>query len=135
MSAEPRSRRVLVVEDDAIYRQLLLLALSTEGYEARGAENGAAALRSIESSPPDAVILDLLMPVLDGLGFLRALKEDLKVSLPILVLTCLDERAAAVDALVAGASDVLTKPAPLKEILSRLAAVEMAARREAAVQT
>jgi len=130
MIVEPHGRKVLIVEDDAVYRQLLILALSMEGYEARGAENGAVALRAIEADRPDAVVLDLVMPVLDGLGFLRSLKDDLQVAVPVLVLTCLDQRGAAVDALIAGAGDVLTKPAPLKEIVSRLAAVETAARSE-----
>jgi DNA-binding response OmpR family regulator len=110
----------LVVEDDAVYRELLVMALESEGYRAIGAADGAKALELVKASIPDVIILDLLMPVMDGLSFLRALKEGMGISIPTLVHTGLDARACLVDALVAGASEVLAKPAALDEILKRI---------------
>jgi CheY-like chemotaxis protein len=117
------ARTVLVVDDDPVYRELLLLALASEGYSAIGVEDGAKALEAVKESPPDAIILDLIMPVMDGLSFLKALKEDGSPPIPILVHTSLEERGCAVDALVAGATDVLTKPASLEEIVKRIEAM------------
>lgn len=117
---EASPRTALIVEDDAVYRELLVMALESEGYRAIGAEDGAKALELIKSSTPDVIILDLLMPVMDGLSFLRALKEAGGAPIPTLVHTALEARSCVVDALVAGAGDVLAKPAPLEEILKRI---------------
>jgi two-component system response regulator MprA len=114
---------VLVVDDDPVFRELLVLAFRTRGVEARGAANGAAALQAIGQARPDAVVLDLLMPVMDGLSFLRALKDREQSPVPVVVLTCLEERSHVVDALVAGASEVLTKPVALDELLAKVEAL------------
>jgi DNA-binding response OmpR family regulator len=117
---EAPARTVLVIEDDPVYRELLVMALESEGYHAVGAQDGARALEVLRSSTPDVIILDLLMPVMDGLSFLKTLKEGGGETIPILVHTGLEERSSAVDALVAGASDVLSKPATLEEIVKKL---------------
>lgn len=117
---ESRGRTILVVEDDAVYRDLLALGLGCEGYDIVTAENGARALNLVQESRPDAILLDLLMPVMDGLSFLRTIKEECSVPIPTLVLTCLEERSYAIEALVAGATDVLTKPVDLDDLLRRI---------------
>lgn len=109
-----------MVEDDAVYRDLLALGLGCEGYDVVTAENGAHALSIVQESKPDAILLDLLMPVMDGLSFLRTVKEEGGAAIPTLVLTCLEERSYAVEALVAGAADVLTKPVDLDDLLRRI---------------
>lgn len=112
-----------MVEDDAVYRDLLALGLGCEGYDVVTAENGAHALSIVQESKPDAILLDLLMPVMDGLSFLRTIKEEGSAPIPTLVLTCLEERSYAVEALVAGAADVLTKPVDLDDLLRRIEAL------------
>jgi len=114
--------KVLIVEDDPVYRELLGLALSSAGHETTLAEHGAKALESVKGSLPDVILLDILMPVMDGMRFLRELREGAKLSTPVVVLTCLDSRSFAVQALVEGATDVLTKPVDIEVLLEKLAA-------------
>ena len=111
---------VLVIEDDDSYRELLVSALTLYGYAADAAENGAKAKRLCAGSPPDLIIVDLRMPIMDGLRFLRWLRTESKSETPVIVLTCLDNKAASVEALVAGANDVLIKPVDLDTLLGRV---------------
>jgi two-component system response regulator MprA len=111
---------VLVVEDDPIFRELLELALTSEGLRIASAENGERATRLLGSSSFDAIVLDLLMPVMDGLSFLRWLREERRSAMPVLVLTCLDQKKLAVEARVAGATDILVKPVALTKLVSRI---------------
>ena len=113
-------KRVLVIEDDQAFRELLVFGLSAAGYEVYVAENGARAVEIIGGADPDLVLLDLLMPVMDGLRFLRWLKDDSGITVPTLVVTCLDEKSSIIDALVAGASDVLIKPVTLDDLLDKM---------------
>lgn len=113
-------KSVLVVEDDAIYRELLVTALRSVGYQVRSAENGVNGLSRIREARPDVILLDMLMPAMDGLAFLRELNETLKLRLPTIVLTCMDSRSVVVDALVAGAREVLTKPVCLDVLLQKV---------------
>lgn len=119
----PRRSGVLVVEDDPVYRELLQMALGFEGFRVRLAENGARAIEELESGASevvDAIVLDLLMPVMDGLRFLRWLRDDAKSDLPVLVVTSVDSRALSVETRVAGATEVLVKPVALEKLLARL---------------
>lgn len=112
--------RVFVVEDDTVYRELLVFALSSEGYVVYVAENGARAVELFDSVQPDIVLLDMLMPVMDGLRFLEWLRNEAESTVPTLVLTCLDDKAFIVDALVAGANDVLLKPISLEALVGKI---------------
>ena len=114
---------VMIVEDDEIYRDLLVLGLNSEGYETIAAENGAAAIDLLGKKVPDVLLVDMLMPVMDGLRFLHWLKDDAKLSIPALVLSCLDGRSFVVDALIAGASDVLIKPVTLETLVDKISAL------------
>ena len=116
-------KKVMIVEDDQVYRDLLVLGLNCEGYETIAAENGAVASQLLEQSDPDLILVDMLMPVMDGIRFLHWLKDEAKSTIPALVLTCLDGRSFVVDALVAGASDVLIKPVTLETLVNKISAL------------
>jgi CheY-like chemotaxis protein len=105
---------ILVVDDDPAILSTVAEILELEGYPVATAENGAAALEAIEAEPPALVLLDMRMPVLDGWGFARALRErDLKV--PILVMTA--AQSAQDWAAEIGADGYLAKPFELPELL------------------
>lgn len=120
MAGPEKPRRVLIVDDDEVLRQVLAIGLEDAGYETLQAENGARAIPVIAESRPDVLLVDMLMPVMDGLELLRWVKEKAKLEVPSLVVTCLDARSVLVDCLVAGAADVLTKPFPLEVLLRKL---------------
>lgn len=105
-----RDKKILVVDDDPAYRELLAFALEGAGYEVLLAENGAKGLNLAAREKPDAILVDLIMPVMDGIRFLKALRNDVGSRAPAIVVTCDARRSSAIDATVAGATDVLLKP-------------------------
>jgi two-component system, OmpR family, response regulator MprA len=111
--------RVLVVDDDRAVRESLRRSLEFNGYAVSMAEDGAQALASIAQTPPDVLVLDVMMPRLDGIETTRALRSAGN-DLPILVLTARDSVGDRVEGLDAGADDYLTKPFALEELLARL---------------
>ncbi len=113
---------VLVVDDDPAVRASLERSLAFEGYVVRTAGDGVEALDAIAASRPDAVVLDLQMPRLDGLEVCRRLRADGN-DLPILMLTARDMTRDRVTGLDAGADDYLPKPFALEELLARLRSV------------
>ncbi|MBV6700364.1 response regulator transcription factor [Kitasatospora aureofaciens] len=115
-------QKVLVVDDDPEVRAAVEDGLAVEGYEVRGAADGLAALSEVAGWQPDAMVLDLLMPVLDGLAVCRRLRA-LGDRIPILVLTARDSVSDRVDGLDAGADDYLVKPFALDELTARLRAL------------
>ncbi len=116
------SPRVLVVDDDRAVRESLRRSLEFNGYAVTLAGDGAEALASIAGHPPDALVIDVMMPRLDGLETTRALRSAGN-DLPILVLTARDSIGDRVEGLDAGADDYLTKPFALEELLARLRAL------------
>ena len=114
---------IMVVDDDPMYVDLVTYGLERAGYETVAARNGADAAAVIENKRPDAILVDLLMPVMDGMKFLNWLREKAKLEIPTLMLTSLDDRALVVDALVAGAADVVLKPVSLETLLEKLSAM------------
>ncbi len=112
---------ILVVEDDRRIRDLLRRGLAFEGYEVITAEDGETALRAIRDKLPDAVILDLMLPGIDGLEVCRRLRSV--SNLPILVLTARDTVPDRVTGLDAGADDYMVKPFAFDELLARLRAL------------
>ena len=114
--------RILVVDDEPAVRESLDRALRLEGYEIELAGNGEQALRAIGDRPPDAVVLDVMMPVLDGLATSRAIRTA-GMRLPILMLTARDAVENRVEGLDAGADDYVTKPFALEELLARVRAL------------
>ena len=123
--------RVLVVDDDEKITGFLRRALAYEGYQVEVADAGAAALAHALKLPPDLVVLDVMMPGLDGLEVCRRLRAGGDV--PVLMLTARDGVGDRVQGLDAGADDYLAKPFALEELLARLRA--LLRRREAAAPT
>ncbi|MBN1442319.1 MAG: response regulator [Planctomycetes bacterium] len=119
MSLE-RKPQILVVDDDAVYRELLEMALEGRGYEILLAQDGSAACAILEREDPDLILLDMLMPRLDGIRFLEWLRQEARRDIPVLVNTCLDQREATVNALVAGATEVVVKPVSLPLLFQKL---------------
>ncbi|MET9020937.1 response regulator transcription factor [Actinopolymorpha sp. NPDC004070] len=114
--------RILVVDDDQGVRDSLRRSLVFNGYDVDLAENGEQALRRVAASSPDAVVLDVMMPRLDGIATCRALRATGN-DVPVLVLTARDAVADRVAGLDAGADDYLSKPFALEELLARLRAL------------
>ncbi len=114
--------RVLVAEDDRATRESISRALQLEGYGVRAVPDGPTALEAIEAVAPDAVILDVMMPGLDGLAVCRCLRA-LDNRTPILILTARSEVADRIAGLDAGADDYLAKPFVLDELFARLRAL------------
>lgn len=117
-----RMAYLLIVEDDELLRDGLCAQCARAGYAVHSASDGAAAQALLESVRFDAVILDLGLPVLDGLSLLRWIRQRL-AALPVLVLTARDGVEDRVDGLNAGADDYLTKPFDMAELLARLQAM------------
>jgi two-component system response regulator MprA len=114
--------RVLVVDDDRGLRDVLRRALTMSGYEVRLAENGAEALGEVTSGVPDAMVLDIGLPDIDGLEVTRQLRREGN-RLPVLMLTARDAVADRIDGLDAGADDYLVKPFDVDELKARLRAL------------
>ncbi|MFI6350079.1 response regulator transcription factor [Streptomyces sp. NPDC050560] len=111
--------RVLVVDDEAPLADLLSLALGYEGWEVRAAPDGAGALRTARAWRPDAVLLDVMLPDMDGLTVLGRLRADLP-GIPVLFLTARDAVEDRIAGLTAGGDDYVTKPFSLAEVVARL---------------
>ena len=116
------TNRVLVADDDRAVRESLVRALNLEGYVVSAASDGAKALEMIGVEQPDALVLDVMMPMIDGLTVCRVLRSE-KNRLPILMLTARTETSDRVLGLDAGADDYLPKPFALEELLARLRAL------------
>jgi two-component system response regulator MprA len=127
--ASASARHVLVVDDDRAVRESLRRSLEFNGYDVSLAGDGAEALASIGRTTPDALVIDVMMPRLDGIETTRALRAAGN-DLPILVLTALDSVGDRVEGLDAGADDYLTKPFALEELLARLRAMLRRSRAE-----
>ncbi|GAA2170851.1 response regulator transcription factor [Actinomadura napierensis] len=114
--------RILIVDDEPAVRESLSSSLEFEGYRVAEAADGAAALQSVEAERPDLVVLDVLMPRMDGLTTCRRLRA-LGATMPVLMLTARDMVGDRVTGLDAGADDYLAKPFELDELLARVRAL------------
>ena len=131
--------RVLVVEDDITLRETVAYSLGKEGYEVLSAEDGYAALETARREQPDLLLLDVMLPGLDGFEVCRILRKE--TSVPILMLTARSDEVDRVVGLEMGADDYLTKPFSMRELMARVKALlrrvqltreEIAARQEPA---
>src|SRR5437764_728768 len=119
--------RLLVVDDDRALREVLRRALTLAGYEVRLTDSGAGALSEAVSSVPDAVVLDVGLPDIDGLEVCRLLRREGN-RVPVLMLTARDAVSDRIDGLDAGADDYLVKPFDIDELKARLRALLRRAR-------
>ncbi|MBI5587359.1 MAG: response regulator transcription factor [Deltaproteobacteria bacterium] len=123
--------RILIVEDEKRLANILKKGLEEEGYAVDVAYNGEDGLFMAEQEPSDVVILDIMLPVIDGLTVLRSIRK-LGIKTPVLMLTALDTVTDKVSGLDSGADDYLTKPFLFEELLARIRAL---LRRDSAVKT
>lgn len=113
------SVRVLVVDDEQSITELLSMALRYEGWQIRSAADGQGALRAAREFRPDAVVLDMMLPDMDGLTVLGRLRRELP-DVPVLFLTAKDAVEDRIAGLTAGGDDYVTKPFSLEEVVARL---------------
>src|SRR5690348_6650575 len=114
--------RILIVDDEPAVREALAGSLEFEGYQVGEAADGVMALEQVDRRPPDLVVLDVLMPRLDGLTTCRRLRAR-GATMPVLMLTARDMVGDRVTGLDAGADDYLAKPFELDELLARIRAL------------
>ncbi len=118
MAASDKKVRILCVEDDPQMRTFLLAQFKARGFQAQAVRDGAQAIDLAAIFQPELVLLDLALPTLDGLTFLRRLREW--SSAPVIILSAHDEEPVKIKALDLGADDYLTKPFSLNELLARV---------------
>ncbi len=114
------STRILVVEDEPALQETLAYNLQKEGYEVEVAGDGAAGLAAARSHPPDLILLDIMLPGLDGFEVCRRLRQEMNT--PVLMLTAREDEIDRVVGLEVGADDYLTKPFSMRELLARVKA-------------
>jgi two-component system, OmpR family, alkaline phosphatase synthesis response regulator PhoP len=116
--------KILLVEDEEEIRELVAYNLVKQGYRVISAETGEEGLRLVRSEPPDLIVLDLMLPGVDGLEVCRTLKRDPETeSIPLVMLTAKGEEADIVTGLELGADDYLTKPFSPRVLTARIRAV------------
>ena len=115
------AKSILIVEDDNNIADLLRLYLEKEGYQATIAVDGTQGIDLYRKLRPDLVLLDVMMPGVDGWGVLRAIRQDSQT--PVIMLTAKGETTDKVSGLKQGADDYITKPFEMKEVLARIEAV------------
>ena len=116
------SQHLLMIEDDARLAQMVGEYLGQSGFEVSHAGDGHSGLSAVQSAPPDLVILDLMLPDMDGLDVLKSLREW--SSVPVLILSVRDQESVKVAALENGADDYVTKPFSTAELIARLAVIQ-----------
>jgi len=116
-------RRILIADDDGTTRTMLRSLLESHGFRVEEARDGVEALAQIAKSPPDLLLVDLMMPNLDGYGVIRALRKDPGLRLPIIMLTCNAEEKNQEEAINLGADDYIMKPFRHPAFLARISAV------------
>jgi len=114
-------KKVLVVEDEMAILEILKFNLQQEGYETLSAMDGAEGLALARSADPDLILLDVMLPGMNGFDVCAALRQD-GFSVPILMLTAREEEADKVFGLEAGADDYITKPFSMRELMARVKA-------------
>ena len=114
-------KKILMVEDEANIRELLRLYLEREGYTVLEAENGVEGIKKWKSDKPDMLLLDVMMPVMDGWEVCREIRAESDV--PIIMLTAKGETADRVSGLEMGADDYIVKPLEMPEVIARVRAV------------
>ena len=115
------AKKVLIVEDDSNIAELLNLYLEKEGFEPLVAKDGGKGVEQFRAFQPDLVLLDIMLPVMDGWSVLKKIRESSKV--PVIMLTAKGETSDKVSGLEMGADDYIVKPFSIRELLARIEAV------------
>ncbi len=115
------AQKILVIEDEKNISDLLELYLEKEGYETMAAADGVKGIEAFRSFHPDLVLLDIMLPIMDGWSVLKKIREDGKT--PVIMLTAKGELADKIQGLEGGADDYVTKPFETKEVVARIHAV------------
>ena len=113
-------KKILVVEDERTIADILVFNLEREGYEAVSAGDGPKGLKMALEGEPDLILLDVMLPEMDGFEVLRQVREKSRV--PVIMLTAREEETDKVDALEMGADDYITKPFSMRELMARVKA-------------
>ena len=113
--------KILVVDDDVDTLKLVGLILQRQGYEVHVANSGSQAIASLESITPDLILLDIMMPEMDGFQFLSQFRKE--STTPVIIITAKDEETDAVLGLELGADDFIVKPFRMRELVARIRAV------------
>ena len=114
--------KIFCVEDDANIRELVLYTLSATGFEAKGFESGTELFEGIKEELPDLVLLDIMLPGMDGMEILEILKKEYS-DLPVIMVTAKSDQIDKIKGLDNGADDYITKPFDIMELVSRVKAV------------
>ena len=118
--AEPQTK-ILVVDDEPKNRKLLEALLTPRGYRVLMAENGQEALESVQTQQPDLILLDVMMPIMDGFEVCQILKDNAETRLiPVVIMTALGQTEDRIKGIEAGADDFLTKPVNRDELMARI---------------
>ena len=115
------TRKIVLAEDEPQIARLIEFKLKKEGYDVTWRENGEEALKAIKADKPDLILLDIMMPVMDGYEVLRRLKEDENLTdIPVIMLTARAQEKDVVKGIDLGAEDYITKPFHPAELLARV---------------
>ena len=115
------TRKIVLAEDEPQIARLIEFKLKKEGYDVTWRENGEEALKAIKADKPDLILLDIMMPVMDGYEVLRRLKEDENLGdIPVIMLTARAQEKDVVKGIDMGAEDYITKPFQPAELLARV---------------
>lgn len=125
---------ILVVDDEASVVEVVSLYLKREGFTVRTARDGRQALDAIQDNPPALVVLDLMLPSIDGMEIMRRVREDPQTSMPVIMLTARSQETDRIYGLEMGADDYVVKPFSPAELVARVKAVLRRSRGGAALQ-
>ena len=120
MSHSIGEKKILIIEDDQFIQKLLSISLNLEGYKIVTAIHGKEAIEVLQKEHVDIIICDLMMPVMDGIRFIRWLREEARMTLPVVVLTAVDNKKVREDILKAGATDIVYKSADDQALFEKL---------------
>ena len=115
------TERILIVEDDLTLQETLVYNLSRQGYDVETASDGNSAVEKVQQNPPDLILLDIMLPGMDGFEVCRIIRKNFTT--PILMLTARDDEIDRVVGLEVGADDYLTKPFSMRELIARVKAL------------
>jgi two-component system response regulator VicR len=115
-----QTKRILLVDNDEMMLDILKISLKGCGYKLLAARDGQQAMHRVEEQPPDLIILELMLPVIDGLRFLRWLRNEQQSALPVMVLTALDRPGVYDTVTSLGVAELVYKPISRRELLRRV---------------